>query len=81
MSDFADEDLRGLLDGDVDFMALNKIAIDYADAVIQITEDVNPELVQYAKESGKAFLGYVEEDERKEAYMDFYRSLTEEEED
>lgn len=81
MSDFADEDLRGLLDGDVDFMALNKIAIDYADAVIQITEDVNPELVQYAKESGKAFLGYVEEDERKETYMDFYRSLTEEEED
>lgn len=35
MDGFADEDLKSLLDGDVDYKKLNKIAIDYADAVIQ----------------------------------------------
>lgn len=81
MSDFVDEDLRGLLDGDVDFLALNKIAIDYADAVIQVTEDVDPSVVEYAKASGKPFLGVVDEADRKEEYKEFYRTIIGEDED
>ncbi|MDE5919966.1 MAG: hypothetical protein K2H05_10715, partial [Duncaniella sp.] len=81
MSDFVDEDLRGLLDGDVDFLALNKIAIDYADAVIQVTEDVDPAVVEYAKASGKPFLGVVDEADRKEEYKEFYRTIIGEDED
>lgn len=75
MDGFADEDLKSLLDGDVDYKKLNKIAIDYADAVIQSSPEIDQELIDYAKNSGKPFLPYPGTDNYAEAYLDFYRSL------
>ena len=73
---FSDEVIASLLDGDgkVDYVKLNKLAIDHADAVIESSEGINPELVEYARASGKPFLPYPGEDAMA-AYADFYRSL------
>lgn len=80
MDVFTPEDLRDLTSGPVDYIALNKLAIDYADAIVQVTEDADPELVAYAKATGKPFLEPAAEPD-KNHYKDFYSSLTEEEED
>lgn len=71
---FADQDLGSLLDGDIDYIRLNKLAIDHADAIIQSTPTVDRELVEYAAASGKPFLAY-SEDHTPDTYLDFYRSL------
>lgn len=42
----------------VDFVTLNKLAIDYADGIVQQSEHVNPEVLEYARQSGKPFLEY-----------------------
>ena len=43
--------------------------------VIQVTGDVDPVLVEYAKASGKPFLAYEGEEDRVDRYTEFYRSL------
>lgn len=81
MSDFSEEDIAALGTDPVDFATLNRLAIDYADAVIQVTGDVDPALVEYAKASGKPFLAYEGEEDRVDRYTEFYRSLLGEEDD
>lgn len=81
MSDFSEEDIAALGSDPVDFATLNRLAIDYADAVIQVTGDVDPVLVEYAKASGKPFLAYEGEEDRVDRYTEFYRSLLGEEDD
>ena len=73
---FSDELLASLTDGDgnVDYVKLNKIAIDYADAIAVATPDINPEILEYAKASGKPMLEYPGED-AVDAYHEFYKSL------
>ncbi|MDE5568618.1 MAG: glycogen/starch synthase [Muribaculaceae bacterium] len=75
MDGFSDEDITSLLGSDVDSKMLNKIAIDYADAVIQSSPVIDPELIDYAKKSGKPFLPYSGDENIAEAYLEFYRSL------
>ena len=74
---FTDNELKALTtgEGDVDYIKLNKLAIDYADAIIQSAADVAPELIAYAKASGKLFLPYSEDKANAEAYKEFYTSL------
>lgn len=72
---FEDKDMKSLLDGDVDYINLNKIAIDHADAVIQSTPDIEDELIEYAKKSGKPFLPYSDGDDFITAYTEFYKTL------
>mgnify|MGYP001135270576 CR=1 FL=1 len=55
-------------------ITLNKIAIDYADALVVATPEVNPEVLEYAKASGKPLLEYPGED-IVGAYHEFYKSL------
>lgn len=62
------------LAGEVDFNAINRIAIDHADAIVQSMEDVDPELIAYAKASGKPFLPFPGLD-NVDAYAEFYDSL------
>lgn len=71
---FDDSDLRSLLDGDVNYIKLNKIAIDHADAIIQSTPDIEDELIEYARQSGKPFLPYTKDDYIT-AYSEFYKTL------
>lgn len=55
----------------VDFVALNKLAIDYSDGIVQQSEHVNEELLAYARQCGKPFLEY-QADNFAEACNDFY---------
>lgn len=73
MDGLSDDDLAVLTTGPVDYLTLNKLAIDYADAVAQATPDVDPELVAYAKASGKPFIDASELE--KDTYKKFYREL------
>jgi len=79
MSDFRDEDFAALGDGPADFAAINRLAIDYADAVIQADNGVDQSLIDYARASGKPFLEFADAEKRVEQYTEFYRSLSGEE--
>lgn len=60
----------------IDHAALCRLAIDHADAIVQARENISPELIEYAKASGKPFLPYPgEEADALKAYTDFYDSL------
>jgi starch synthase len=54
------------------FVNLSKLAIDYSDATIQGSENINSELESYMKDSGKPFLGYQPKETYIDAYFDFY---------
>ena len=58
----------------IDYTALSKLAIDFSDGIIIAQEGVAPELIDYAKASGKPVLDYVADD-CATAYADFYKSL------
>ena len=77
MDGFTDEQIKSLItpEGKVDNLAINKIAIDYADAVVVSSPDVDPELIEYARNSGKPFLPYPGDDNFSE-YAEFYASLS-----
>ena len=70
------DDLKVLAEGGtpVDWIKLNKLAIDYADAITVSTADVPAELIEYAKASGKPVMDYPGDDNY-QAYIDFYKSL------
>lgn len=72
---FSDEDLKSLSGENIDYLKINKIAIDHADAIIQSRENIDEELIEYARKSGKPFLPYVESGQYIQAYADFYKSL------
>ncbi len=72
---FSDDDLKSLIGAPVDFNALNRIAIDHADAIAISSENINPELIEYARASGKPLLEYPGAENYAAAYADFYRSL------
>ncbi len=75
MEGFSKEDIASLTDAPVDKVALNKLAIDYADAIVQASPTINPEIEKYAKESGKPFLQYPGDADYVDAYAEFYNSL------
>lgn len=77
MDGFTDEQLASLItpDGTVDDLALNKIAIDYADAVVEASEGIDPQLIEYAKASGKPFLPFPGKEDYDGKYAEFYASL------
>lgn len=64
----------GEMTNPVDFIKLSKLAIDHTDAIVQQTPDVDPELIAYAKQSGKPFLPYQEEN-MMQAISDFYDTI------
>lgn len=57
----------------LDLAALNRLAIDFADAIAVSSEDIDPATIEYAKASGKPFLPYNGNDI--DAYHNFYTSL------
>lgn len=56
-----------------DYVNVSKLAVDYSDAVIQGTENINPDVKKYILETGKSFLQY----QPKETYIDAYDSFYE----
>lgn len=75
MDGFSDAALASLGDGPVDLNALNRLAIDFADAVAISSDQVDPEIIEYARRSGKPLLEYDPQADYAKAYGDFYRSL------
>ena len=72
---FTADDLHSLAGGPVDYIALNKIAIDYADAIAISSPGIPDELVEYARASGKPLLEHPGDENYAEAYKTFYQSL------
>jgi len=60
---------------DPTFVNLTKTAIDYADGVIFGSEKINPELEDYARQSGKPVLGYQQPEKYMDAYNEFYDEI------
>ena len=58
-----------------DYMSISKTAIDYSDALIIAGKDVKPELIEYAKNSGKPILDYTEDENYHEIYNKFYDEI------
>ena len=74
MDGFSDSQISHLIN-DADHIALNKLAIDFSDAIVESSGNIPQELIDYAIQSGKPFLRNPGED-YKEAYLKFYESLT-----
>lgn len=68
-----------VMDGSVDYVALNKLAIHYSDGVIQGSEMLSPEVAEYIGTlKDKPFLPYQGAEDYAEAYDDFYDKLVDE---
>ncbi|NLT03053.1 MAG: glycogen/starch synthase [Bacteroidales bacterium] len=61
--------------GEVDFEALNKLAIRYSDGVIQASEGIDPHFVEHIESLGKPFLAYQNSDCYIDSYNDFYDQI------
>lgn len=69
------EEQVAALEGQADINALHRIAIDNSDAVVQASPEIDPELLDYIKASGKPFLPYPGEEGFVERYAEFYSGL------
>ena len=72
---FSDQDLAALGQNPVTWIDLQKIAIDFSDGIVQSSESVDPEVLEYIKKSGKPFLPFPGADDYVDAYLEFYKSL------
>ena len=59
---------------------LHKFAIDYADAVVQASPDINKGVYSHIKSSGKPFMEYPGVENYIDAYQNFYEQFIHEEE-
>ena len=59
----------------MDYIELNKLAIDFSDAVVEASENIDEELIKYAAESGKPFMRHPGSENYTEQYAEFYASL------
>ncbi|NOY97016.1 MAG: glycogen/starch synthase [Chlorobi bacterium] len=58
-----------------DFENVSKLAIDYSDAIIQGTKQINNNIREYIQSSGKLFLDYQTKENYIDAYNDFYNKV------
>lgn len=73
---FSADDLAALGSGPVSVNDLHRIAIEYADAIVQGDADVDPALIEYAKATGKPFVAYDDDIKRlAETTSEMYEAL------
>jgi starch synthase len=77
MKGIKNEDFGHYIGGD--YVSLMKGAIDRSDALIVARPEINPEVLEYAKASGKQMLDYLDEEEYFDAYNAFYDKIIGEE--
>ena len=75
MDGLEDEILRLIADEPVDYINLSKIAIENSDGVVQLSENVAEELIDFVHEKGIPFLPYRDEEKRADEFLEFYQSL------
>lgn len=59
------------------YVNILKLAIDYSDAVIIADNDINPEIIDYIKSSGKKTLECTSDEDYIDSYHEFYESIIE----
>ncbi len=69
------KDVKAIEAKEVDFAALSKLAIDFSDGVIQASESINQDVVNYVAEKNKKFLSYCNPEDYADDYVRFYDSL------
>ena len=69
-----DDDLK-LLEGDVSYETLSKLAIDFSDGIIQASQKVNENVIQYANEKKLPLLNYTPIENNADIYNNFYDSI------
>ena len=77
MKGIGDDDLGHYTEGN--YVSLLKGAIDRSDALIVASPKINPEVMEYAKSSGKPMLDFIDEEEYFTAYNEFYDEIIGEE--
>lgn len=68
-------DVDHLKKGDIDYVELTKLAIDYSDGVIQSVPETNSDVLNYINSTGKKFLPYHEDEDYADDYVRFYDSV------
>lgn len=68
-------EVEALIPSDATFMDLCKLAISYSDGVVQHSEDVDQELLDFAKEKGIPVLKYQSADTDADAMNNFYNEI------
>lgn len=58
-----------------DTVAVNKLAVNFADGLIFASEKLDPGLVEYVKSSGKPLLEFEDSENYVQAYSDFYEKV------
>lgn len=76
LKDINQEDIK-TLDGPVDYAMLMKLAVDYSDGIIQNSENVNQDVLDYARQTGKPVLDYQATETYPEACNEFYDKIWE----
>lgn len=71
----AKADLLSKYDDDFDFIELGKFAIDYSDGVVGVGNNVNEDIMQYAKDNDKEILMQSSEDNIATEYTNFYNRI------
>jgi starch synthase len=59
----------------IDYVALNKLAIDYSDGVIQASNEVNQQVVDYVVSKKTKFLPFQNSEDYVDAYIQFYEII------
>ena len=67
----SDKDLQ-LLKASTDFVGLSNLAIRFSDGVIQGSQHINPEVLDYIENENKLFLPFKTDDSYIDAYNEFY---------
>lgn len=73
--DGIDTKIDPILSAPVDIAALTRLAIDNADAIVQSSDKIDPEVIEYAKKSGKPFLTLSEKEANPDSLLEFYSNL------
>lgn len=75
MDDLRKNDISTLRKNPVDHNALNKLAMQYSDGIVIASPNVDPELVEFARSTGKPVLEHPDEENLAQSYADFYNQI------
>lgn len=75
MGGLTSDQIKPLLDHPVTHADLYRLAMDYADAIVIGSADVDPAFIEYARATGKPVLDYNPDAERHSNYIEFYNKL------
>lgn len=79
MDNIDDSFLQNVDIENLDINAMHKIAIEYSDAVVFGTENIDPELIEFVEAKGLPYLTHEKASEGIDAYNEIYNSLIEDE--